>query len=73
MGVAKALSLPERASVQFAVGVLGNGHQLISSDTVPLALWCAARPCAIVGGIVALTSGRHSLPDEWLRSREILE
>lgn len=94
MGVAKALSLPERASVQLAVSVLGNGHQLISSDTVPFALWCAARhlddfveamwttvsglgdrdtTCAIAGGIVALGSGRNSLPEEWLRSRELLK
>ena len=93
-GVAKALSLPEQASVQLAVSVLGNGHQVTSSDTVPFALWCAARhldnfveaqwttvsglgdrdtTCAIVGGIVALASGRQSLPEEWLRSREALE
>jgi len=94
MGVAKALSLPGHASVQLAVSALGNGHQLIASDTVPFALWCAARhlddfveamwttvsglgdrdtTCAIAGGIVALASGRHSLPDEWLRSREMLK
>jgi ADP-ribosylglycohydrolase len=93
-GVAKALSLPEHASVQLAVSALGNGHQVTSSDTVPFALWCAARhlddfvealwttvsglgdrdtTCAIVGGIVALASGRKSLPEEWLLSREALE
>jgi len=42
-GLAKALSLPEHASVRLAVSALGNGHQVISSDTVPFAIWCAAR------------------------------
>jgi ADP-ribosylglycohydrolase len=41
-GLGKALSLPGHASVRLAVSALGNGHQVISSDTVPFALWCAA-------------------------------
>jgi len=28
--------------------------------------------CAIVGGVVALRSGRESIPGEWLQSREPL-
>lgn len=42
-GIAKAQRLPEHASVTLAVSALGNGIQVISSDTVPFALWCAAR------------------------------
>ncbi|HWO26885.1 MAG TPA: ADP-ribosylglycohydrolase family protein [Kofleriaceae bacterium] len=42
-GLAKALALPEHASVTLAVSALGNGHKVIASDTVPFALWCAAR------------------------------
>lgn len=29
--------------------------------------------CAIVGGIVALSAGRNSIPDEWLQARERVE
>ena len=29
--------------------------------------------CAIVGGIVALSAGRDSIPDEWLQAREKIE
>jgi ADP-ribosylglycohydrolase len=29
--------------------------------------------CAIVGGIVALSAGRKSIPDEWLQAREKIE
>lgn len=42
-GIAKALALPEHASVRLAVSALGSGSRVISSDTVPFALWCAAR------------------------------
>jgi ADP-ribosylglycohydrolase len=76
-----------------AAVTLGNGSQVISSDTVPFTLWCAARhlkdyqealwttvagygdrdtTCAIVGGIVALSSGPGSIPEEWRQAREHL-
>jgi ADP-ribosylglycohydrolase len=42
-GIAKALSLPDHASVSLAASALGTGRQVISSDTVPFSLWCAAR------------------------------
>jgi len=42
-GLAKALALPAHASLTLAVTALGNGRNVISSDTVPFALWCAAR------------------------------
>ena len=29
--------------------------------------------CAIVGGIVALSAGRESIPAEWLQAREKIE
>jgi ADP-ribosylglycohydrolase len=39
----KALELPLELSPTTAAGVLGNGSQVIASDTVPFCLWCAAR------------------------------
>jgi ADP-ribosylglycohydrolase len=41
-GLAKALHLPDGASVPLAASALGTGNRVISSDTVPFALWCAA-------------------------------
>jgi ADP-ribosylglycohydrolase len=41
--IAKARSLPEGFSVRSAASVLGNGERLTAQDTVPFALWCAAR------------------------------
>ncbi len=42
-GLKKAMALPLECSVRTAVSALGNGSQVISADTVPFALWCAAR------------------------------
>lgn len=42
-GIKKAASMPLSYSIETAASVLGNGHQLAAFDTVPLALWCAAR------------------------------
>jgi ADP-ribosylglycohydrolase len=39
----KALTLPLEVSPRTAASVLGNGSQIISSDTVPFCLWCACR------------------------------
>ena len=39
----RARDLSDTASVQAAVAVLGNGTGLSAQDTVPFALWCAAR------------------------------
>lgn len=39
----RAADLPFEGTVAAAVAVLGNGSRVIASDTVPLALWCAAR------------------------------
>jgi ADP-ribosylglycohydrolase len=41
-GLRKAAALPTSSSVGKAVAALGNGSRVISSDTVPFALWCAA-------------------------------
>jgi ADP-ribosylglycohydrolase len=38
-----ALSLPFSYSIETAVSALGNGYNLLASDTVPFALWCVAR------------------------------
>jgi ADP-ribosylglycohydrolase len=92
-GILRARALGPEASPQTAAGVLGSGWQVIASDTVPFALWCAARhmddyaealwatvaglgdrdtTCAIVGGIVAVSAGRESIPPEWVAAREPL-
>lgn len=42
-GIAKASRLSLDYDVRTAVAALGNGSGVISQDTVPFALWCAAR------------------------------
>ncbi len=42
-GLLKAAALPSSHTVGKAVAALGSGSRVISSDTVPFALWCAAR------------------------------
>ena len=42
-GIRKARDFGDRTSVRHAVAVLGNGTGLSAQDTVPFALWCAAR------------------------------
>ena len=88
-----ARNLASDASVRLAVSALGNGVGLSAQDTVPFALWCAARhiddyeaalwlavsglgdrdtTCAIVGGIVALSTGKQGISPIWLQAREPL-
>jgi ADP-ribosylglycohydrolase len=45
-GLAVARRLPLGESVRSAAEVLGNGSLVVSFDTVPFALWCAARHLA---------------------------
>ena len=42
-GIRKAIELPPQTSVATAVARLGNGSAVTAPDTVPFALWCAAR------------------------------
>jgi ADP-ribosylglycohydrolase len=42
-GLKKALQVPLKLSARAAALTLGNGSGVISSDTVPFCLWCAAR------------------------------
>ena len=42
-GLRKAADLPFDYAVATAVAALGNGSKVIAGDTVPLAIWCAAR------------------------------
>jgi ADP-ribosylglycohydrolase len=42
-GLIVASKLPRDEPVDSAVEVLGNGSMVVSHDTVPFALWCAAR------------------------------
>jgi ADP-ribosylglycohydrolase len=39
----KSLTLPLEMSPKTAALILGNGSQVVSSDTVPFCLWCACR------------------------------
>ena len=41
--IRQARDMSADASVQFAVSVLGNGVRVSAQDTVPFALWCAAK------------------------------
>jgi ADP-ribosylglycohydrolase len=93
-GLERARALPLEASPLLAAKELGSGSRVISEDTVPFSVWCAARhldsyedalwstvsglgdrdtTCAIVGGIVALSAGRGSIPPAWLEAREQLQ
>ena len=40
--IREASELPLDSSIRHAVSTLGNGSKVISQDTVPFALWCAA-------------------------------
>jgi ADP-ribosylglycohydrolase len=42
-GVRRAIDLSSEATVETAVERLGNGSAITAPDTVPFALWCAAR------------------------------
>ena len=42
-GIEKARELSRTVSIPVAAGRLGNGSRVISQDTVPFCLWCAAR------------------------------
>lgn len=92
-GIQRAQHIDFAADPQLVATKLGSGHRLSAPDTVPFALWCAARhhsnyaealwttahglgdvdtTCAIVGGIVVLSSGESNIPHEWLTAREPL-
>ncbi len=89
-GILRAAELPRDLPPEGAASILGNGSNVISSDTVPFCLYAASRflddyegalwytvaglgdrdtTCAIVGGIVALSS---DVPREMIESREPL-
>ena len=54
----KALQVPLDASPQAAALLLGNGSRVISMDTVPFCLWCAARhPRDFTGALWTTVSG----------------
>jgi ADP-ribosylglycohydrolase len=42
-GIQRAIDLPSDISVETAVEKLGNGSAVTAPDTVPFALWCAAK------------------------------
>lgn len=92
-GIILASQTPANVEVEAVARALGNGSLVTAPDTVPFALWCAARylddyvaavtntivgggdcdtNAAIVGGIVALSAGRDSIPAEWRQQKEPL-
>jgi ADP-ribosylglycohydrolase len=92
-GIARAYELRQFESPVAAARILGNGSGVTCPDTVPFAIWAAAKyfgnyreaiastasvggdtdtNCAIVGGIVALSSGWDNLPENWLSQMEKL-
>jgi ADP-ribosylglycohydrolase len=91
LGIIKALQLPANATVEEAVGILGNGAKVSAQDTVPFCLWVAAHhlgnyeealwttvsglgdrdtTCAIVGGIIAMSTAADGIPKPWLDACE---
>ena len=42
-GIERALNMPPTSDAASAAAELGNGSKVVSSDTVPFSLWCAAR------------------------------
>jgi ADP-ribosylglycohydrolase len=93
-GLVRARSIEPAEQPARVAGILGSGFLVTAADTVPFAIWCAARHlddyreaslatlqgdgdcdtnCAIVGGIVALFTGREGIPELWLNSRESLD
>jgi ADP-ribosylglycohydrolase len=92
-GIAHAFQIRHLDSPNAAARMLGNGSGVTCPDTVPFAVWAAAKHlgkcreaiaatasvggdvdtnCAIVGGIVALSTGWHGIPSEWLQNMEPL-
>lgn len=90
-GVSRALQMGFDRDPQLVAAKLGSGLKVSAPDTVPFALWCAAKcfcdfreamwttaiglgdvdtTCAMVGGIVALSSGE--IPSDFLANREPL-
>ncbi len=47
-GLKRARMIQATEEIEAAVAVLGNGSRIISHDTVPFAMWCAARHLADV-------------------------
>ncbi len=47
-GIQKVCELPFEYSVATVASIVGNGTMVSSQDTVPLALWCAARLFGLV-------------------------
>lgn len=93
-GIEMALRLPFDNDPRIVAGTIGAGFRVLSFDTVPFAIWCAARhlddyetalwttvsglgdrdtTCAMAGGIVALSAGQKSVPEQWLQAREPLD
>jgi ADP-ribosylglycohydrolase len=93
-GTQKAYDMPPHLNITMLASFnLGNGHDAMCRDTVPLALWLSGTYlyeyeeaiwqtisaggdvdtlAAMVGGIVALSSGESTIPQEWREHREEL-
>ncbi len=92
--IAKAKNIPYHYHIETIKGMLGNGINMTSQDTVPFSIWCAAYNlnnfeealwkavsilgdrdtiCAMVGGMVIMSSETEKIPKNWLELVENFE
>lgn len=92
--IKKSLSIPYSYHIETVKSILGNGSKIMTQDTVPYCIWCAANNlnnfeeglwkavsvlgdrdtiCAIVGGILIMSTDEKSIPREWIDSVEDFE
>ncbi len=89
--IKKSLSIPYSYHIETVKGILGNGSKIMTQDTVPFCIWCAANNlndfeeglwkavsvlgdrdtiCAIVGGILIMSTDERNIPKNWMDSVE---
>ena len=90
----KSLSIPLHFHHDTIKTVLGNGIKMMSQDTVPFCIWCAAHYqdnfenalwkgvsvlgdrdtiCAIIGGMVMMSTDEKFIPSDWVNQVENFE
>jgi ADP-ribosylglycohydrolase len=71
LGNGSAVTAPDTVPLCLWVAARANDFEGALWDTVS-ALGDRDTTCAIVGGVLALKTGRHRIPENWLRCRESL-